>query len=325
MLMRRFLYNAILLGLMVASSTAAIAVLPDTRSAYLKVLDKTEILAVTPPPRVILVGGSNLLFSHDSSLLQKALGRPFVNMGLNAGIGLRFMTEEIKPYLNPGDIVLVIPEYLQFFESFVNGDQNLWEYLDNHPRKSKLIKSFRQKVTLLKELPVFISRKFRRLTAHVDKATAFGVYYSGRFDITGDMVGIDGPPSPSLSKLPLFNEGVGPRSFNPEAIDVLNELNDYAAQKQVRVFLLFPPISQFHYEQNRKLIDYVYQRLKKELRIPILSSPQDNTYPLSDFFDTVYHLNSQGKSKRTAALLSILRRALPPPKYPVNSLSGNGF
>ena len=308
--MKRLTFNSLILGLMVGISLLRIAVAPDPKSAYYNIIDKEKILQRTSSPKIIFIGGSNLLFSHNSLALQKELGRPVINMGLNGGLGLRFMIEEIKPYTGPSDIIIVAPEYVQFFETFVNGDHNLWEFLCSHPQKFKLIRSFRQKMVLVEQIPEFISRKFRRIVLLSFANNSPGVYYSGKFDPAGDLLNIDGAPSPALTRAPLFADKVGPRSFNPEAIDVLNGLNAFASQKQARVFFIFPPIPDHHYQKNRDLIEYVHSLLAQRLHFPILSSAQENIYPITDFFDTVYHLNNQGKNKRTSTLLAIVKRII---------------
>src|SRR4051812_14897263 len=98
----------------------------DTHAAddnYLAaVLEKDRLIRNTPSPKIILVGGSNLAFGIDSKAIQDSLGLKVVNMGLYAKLGLRYMLAQVKPYIKPGDIVVVVPEYDQFYGDFANGD-----------------------------------------------------------------------------------------------------------------------------------------------------------------------------------------------------------
>src|SRR5215212_5179389 len=79
------------------------------------VLEKDRLIRDTPSPKIILVGGSNLAFGIDSHMLEDSLGVHVVNMGLYAKLGLRYMLAQVKPYIRKGDLVLVVPEYDQFF------------------------------------------------------------------------------------------------------------------------------------------------------------------------------------------------------------------
>src|SRR6476661_8416978 len=98
------------------------------------VLEKDRLIRNTPSPKIILVGGSNLAFGVDSKLLQDSLRLPVVNMGLYAKLGLRYMLAQVKPYIRAGDIVVVVPEYDQFYGQFSEGDNTLNTALLYAPR-----------------------------------------------------------------------------------------------------------------------------------------------------------------------------------------------
>ena len=86
----------------------------DSSQYMAAISDKHHRLSTVESPRIILVGGSNLAFSVDSEKIEKHFERPVVNMGLHAGLGLKFMLNEIQPALNGGDIVIIFPEYEHF-------------------------------------------------------------------------------------------------------------------------------------------------------------------------------------------------------------------
>src|SRR5512134_3334134 len=78
-------------------------------------IDKRVMLDATPAPRVILVGGSNLMFGVDSALLEQSLGVPVVNMGIFGGLGLLAPLDVILPHVQPADTVVLVPEYTMLF------------------------------------------------------------------------------------------------------------------------------------------------------------------------------------------------------------------
>ena len=124
----RFLLKAGALALAVVGSGILIS-LYDTRASdnnYLAaVLEKDRLIRTTPSPKIILVGGSNLAFGIDSRMMEDSLHVNVVNMGLYAKLGLRYMLAQVKPYIRRGDIVLIVPEYDQFYGNYSEGDNTL--------------------------------------------------------------------------------------------------------------------------------------------------------------------------------------------------------
>ncbi len=74
-------------------------------------IDKHVLLSEPREPKIVIIGGSNVAFGMDSRVLQEELGRPVVNAGLHAGIGLEYMLRDVEGYLSAGDVLVVIPEY----------------------------------------------------------------------------------------------------------------------------------------------------------------------------------------------------------------------
>src|SRR6266576_1729813 len=125
---RAFMVKGALLGLAVVLTGVAISQY-DTRAGddnYLAaVLEKDRLIRTTPSPKIILVGGSNLAFGIDSRMMKDSLGVNVVNMGLYAKLGLRYMLAQVKPYIRRGDVVIIVPEYDQFYGNFSEGDNTL--------------------------------------------------------------------------------------------------------------------------------------------------------------------------------------------------------
>ncbi len=75
-------------------------------------LRKEAALALAPqPPRVLIVGGSGCLFSVDSAVLSRELGKPVINFCTHAGIGLEYFLARARRHARPGDTVLLSIEY----------------------------------------------------------------------------------------------------------------------------------------------------------------------------------------------------------------------
>lgn len=74
--------------------------------------EKQTLIAQTQSPqRVIILGGSGVHFGVDALSIEQSLEVPVFNMGLHAGLGLNVILASITETVEPGDLVLFIPEY----------------------------------------------------------------------------------------------------------------------------------------------------------------------------------------------------------------------
>ncbi|MEG3436890.1 hypothetical protein V0288_07140 [Pannus brasiliensis CCIBt3594] len=90
--------------------------------------EKEAIAAsIQGPHRLIVTAGSGAHYSINSDLMQKELGIPVVNFGLQGDIGLNVISAMILEQARPGDTILLIPEYLMLMDEdgFGRGE-GLW-------------------------------------------------------------------------------------------------------------------------------------------------------------------------------------------------------
>jgi hypothetical protein len=291
----------------------------DTRASddnYLAaVLEKDRLIRSTPSPKIILVGGSNLAFGIDSRMLRDSLKVNVVNMGLYAKLGLRYMLAQVKPYIRAGDVVVIVPEYDQFYGKFSEGDNTLNTALLYAPpdRIGDFVKSYSVVDVVLRPRVENVRRAFLQATAD-----AFGkkneyfppdtnpVYNRRSFNQYGDMMSHLGRKS--MKPEAIYAGDLPPASeFSREAVEELNDIADAARSRRARVYFLFPSYMDRAYNNNASAIAGLQSRLEREMRIPILGAPKDFVYPSNWFFDTRYHLNDLGRGPRTANMVEILR------------------
>jgi hypothetical protein len=317
---RSFLIRCFLLGAAIVGSGFLISRY-DTRASddnYLAaVLEKDRLIRSTPSPKIILVGGSNLAFGIDSRTMRDSLHVNVVNMGLYAKLGLRYMLAQVKPYLRPGDVVVIVPEYDQFYGKFSEGDNTLNTALLYAPpdRIGDFVKSYSVVDVVLRPRVENVRRAFLQATAD-----AFGmknkyfprdtnpVYNRRSFNQYGDMMSHLGrksmkPEAIYAGELPAAKE------FSRAALEELNDIADAARSQGARVYFLFPSYMDRAYSNNASAIAALERRLAREMRIPILGTPKDFVYPSNWFFDTRYHLNELGRGPRTMKMIEIMRAA----------------
>ena len=279
------------------------------------VLEKDRLIRNTPSPKIILVGGSNLAFGIDSRMLQDSLGLNVVNMGLYAKLGLKYMLAQVRPYIKRGDIVVIVPEYDQFYGDFSNGDNTLNTALLYAPadRIGDFIRSYSVVDVVLRPRVENTRRSFlHALAAAAGKEKEFfppdtnPVYNRRSFNEYGDVVSHIGkkgmhPDSIFVSHLPPLAD------FNAETIEDLNGIADKAKDEGARAYFMFPSYIDRSYTINVGAIDSLTRKLTKGMRIPVVGTAADFSYPKNLFFDTRYHLNEEGRRLRTLEMVKILR------------------
>ena len=316
MLLRRF----VLLTLIVAIVGATVyVVLPGDRTTYMAAIeDKERLLQSTPAPRIIFVGGSSLAFGLDSNMIQQRFGLPVENMGLGAGVGLRFMLEQIKPQLRAGDIVVMSPEYeiLQADSEFDGGVRTLAYTIGYAPQTITYLRSPLQFYHLLLGLGAAIRNKLDVLHEPNPANKTEG---RAAFDTNGDFVGHLGKPQSSKIELqPL--DPVKAANLDRDAIPVMNEFQRFAQSRDVTVYLTFPP----HYgtiSPDMSGMKPFYCQLKKQLDIPLLGTPDAFFFDASYMFDTVYHLTAEGRAIRTKRVIQYLEQRMRVEKRPDAALA----
>ncbi len=112
----------------------------DSESGLAAVIDKHSRLRTCKSPKVVFIGGSNVLVGIDSSSVQEALQRDVVNMGLGISLGLRYQLEEVRDDIGSGDLLVVMPEYCNFYflpkdvtNAHLNGSSDLIHLLQVYP------------------------------------------------------------------------------------------------------------------------------------------------------------------------------------------------
>jgi hypothetical protein len=103
----------------------------------------------------------------------------------------------------------------------------------------------------------------------------------------------------------LFERGY--REPDAHIVSAINQFADFAAQKGAKVVMVYPPLMDVYFDANADGIAKLDASLRAQLRLPILSSPQNFRLPLNYFYDTVYHLNATGRAARADKLIEVLK------------------
>ncbi|MFT4570147.1 MAG: hypothetical protein ACI8TX_000798 [Hyphomicrobiaceae bacterium] len=303
----RFLAKVAALLALVLAGHLVVAVWPVPPVGYLSaVADKQQHLVSLESPKLVFVGGSNLSFGIDSSLLEQETKRPVANMGLGIYAGLRFMLDSVVPRLGEGDVVVLSPEY-QFFYGLFEGDEELFEVLEAFPEGIRYIRSPRQAYMLARASLIFAKLKFKRVVLGALKAPAQDcVYCRAAFDGSGDLVAHLTLPSLDISAMSLFRKGRRATTIDETALERIESFARKAKQRGAQVVVIYPPLPERQFADNRQRIERVHERMSEIEGLIVLAPPAESVYPTENFFDWVYHLNATGRARRTEDVIRLV-------------------
>jgi hypothetical protein len=305
--MVKFFLRLLLLGSLLLVTNIIIiffAPVDPTYNYFASMIDKHARLEQAKSPKVVLIGGSNVAFGIDSEMIEAELGMPVVNMGLQGGLGLRYMLSETKPKLAPGDIVILMPEYEQYLFLF-NGQVQLWQVLNIIPENTRFITHPRQYLVMLRNYPKFVQGKLKGALLSSNKQDP--IYYREAFNQYGDITSHLSQPSKQIEpKIWYWGSGADV----DKSIAVLNQYYSEISANDVRGFIIPPSIAQTGYAANKDRVTMIYKKLLAQSNMPVLANPNDYVYPDQLFFDTIYHLHSEGRSLRTQQVINDVSRAL---------------
>jgi len=282
--------------ILLAAGIGAIILIPLPENAYdLAIIDKHRILAGTKSPKIVLAGGSNLAFGIDSVDIQKELHIPVVNTGLHVGFGLGRILDDISPFLNPGDILLVAPEY-GFFTNVWNGNGAAYELILD-------VRQYRLLWSPYYGLPSgFINYLSTHLRVIIQKYSINPLAYSRNgFNKYGDFLkhlNMENQPVSSFHDLGSLNRTYLKRFFH---------FVDDFARRGITVVLSYPCYEEQSFCNSAGLIQNLDTAFRAKENLLVISTPASYCFPADYFFDTGSHLNREGRSMRTRQLIQDLQ------------------
>jgi len=262
---------------------------------------KSEIAASIKGPRFLLVGASGTFYAIRADVLSHELRVPTVNLGLQAGFGLKYLLGRSKMDIRSGDTVLLTVEY-GLLKSKPDYTAAALDYIFSVDRAYLGTLPLSERVSLpmgmspVRTIGDDIKNPGRK------RSRADSLRLVGRF---GDGLYGKAPPTPQMTKAirtPDVFDARGPDS------DGLRAVGDYAAwchRHGVRLILTYPAYAHLwdvdtaaaHAFMNRLQQAYV------AIGVPVVGQPYEYVYDGSWFYDTRYHL------KRQFSEISTIQRA----------------
>jgi len=313
--MRKFILKSLLfIGIVVVTILFSLFLIPNTKlinnSLYANI-DKHHRLDSLPSPKIVFVGGSNLGFGLDSKRLEDSLHIPVVNMGLHAGLGLKFMINEVKSSIKKGDIVVLSPEYHHLFDdNLLNGEKILVALLFDVNRKGLRYVTFIQAIHLIPLTVEYSVSKLMRKEMDVmdeDVNNQFEQNYKrNSFNKYGDEVMHWNYPNQSIHQMKGTDVS---ENVSSSTLNLINGFDQFLRAKGAKLIIIPPAFMKTSFTNYARIIDNIEIRLMEQ-KTPFAIKPECFVFPDSLFFNTVYHLNKQGVEERTDSIVQLMKREI---------------
>lgn len=316
--MRRFLHKTLIF----TSVLLGIVILGLLTLTNKKVLDsgigifpiKQKLLESQSSPKIIFIGGSNLSFGLNSERISQKFNAPVINMGIHAGIGLRFMMKSTKPYIKKGDIVVLSTEYEDYYnENYFGNIEAVGIVFDIAPSTIEYL-SVRQFYHLSPLLTKYACKNIINLPQTLYERHFKGnsintiqtIYDISSFNGYGDVYmhwDLDNRPF-----LPA-PQSIHFRGINTIALEGIKELKNYV-ENLGAYFLLLPPVYQKSSYINQEHIIKIVESELIDFGIPFDSPTNRYVFDDSLFFNTRYHPNKTGLEFRTSLVIEDISKAM---------------
>ncbi len=253
--------------------------------------------------RLIIVGGSGVHYTLNSQVMEEELGIPVFNFGLDGNLGLNVIFPIILEQVRPGDIVLIIPEYLMLLDEDGIGVRSTAfgvsigkPGLGGIPPKDFAQEAFVLGVPSLRDL----TKSTIDLVKKAKDPTYISDHYSDPITDRGDPTKTWGRKS-KWWKLPVKT------SITPHSIAMIKQFQEDLKAKEATLVISLPVIYGSEDEKTVKNIEKTAKELGK-IAPTIYDQESLNVKTDSNLFaDTHYHLKEEERIIRSKELVEQLQ------------------
>lgn len=266
---------------------------------------KYDHLMKTSSKKIILIGGSNLAFGINETMITDATGYDVANLGLHAGFGTLFPTELSKANINAGDIVVLAYEYgweqANSFSTF--GVDLIMSGIDNRLDMYRYVPVSKYP-EILDYLPEYYSKK--NTVDYLQQPE--GSYTSKLFNDKGQMTYFRDHSQYAYTK--DHDITLGDFNISGESKQYLSAFKSFVESKGASLYFTAPVVYKGSVIDTQHIIDKIPEKVEKELGIPYISKPSDYLFDLSIIYDSPYHTTSAGETLRTKQLIADLKTVI---------------
>ena len=307
--MKKFLINSFIFFFVIVALIAIGVLLPNkntSRSIDYALIKKHKLINSEKRPKLILTGGSNVLFGFNSEIISQRINKPVINHAIHAGYGLQYIIDDLlEQNIGQNDIIILAPEYSHFIGNSRFGKEPLLFSLTAIPENIKLLRP-QQLLNMSSFLPKFAFGRIKSFVYNL-KSKQTPSISSSKKNYTEYSINAHGDHNThwGLEKTTFDNyEFTG--QIDDGALEMLQDFHEKIKTVGATLIITFPSLTQSSYQLNADTINKIYEKLVKN-DFPILGHPKDYVFENTLFYDTPYHLNGKGVLKRSHLLLDHLK------------------
>ena len=253
--------------------------------------------------KVVIVAGSNALFGFDSEQLENHWNIPVINGGIHAGLGMPYILERSKRMLKSGDIVLLPLEY-RFYQADGKPSETLTDFILSRDRNYFYDLPILPKFQVISRISIKRLINGIRLFFNKTLKPTKGLYGIQNINHWGDQIKLD--PDKMTERELAVRDQISPEEISgpelsPDFIRTMDAYIRWADEMEICLIIL-PPTS-LYFEVYRQPPYSCFlseiQRYYSEQNVKFAGAPYDYMYDVDFYYNTRYHLNSQGIAIRT--------------------------
>lgn len=254
--------------------------------------------------RVVLIGGSSLAFSVSAERMSDELSVRVYNSGYNAGIGFGRHWDLLASSLDPKTDILVYSPEARFLKRPSEYSEVFCRYIFIAKNLLYLIKYPGCLGSLMRSTGPGYKRLYKTGRAFPEEA----IYTVNSFDEFGDLVAHLDPPEAT--------KPFKARGFPPPSFEEINSFLVHVAKLKSQGFeVYFIPTmldarSCINWDERKNFLERLNRSVNGDAADAITITPDRVCRPQADFFDTSYHMNANGRAKRTTVFIEELRALL---------------
>lgn len=256
---------------------------------------------VEAPRRLLITGGSGAHYTINSELMSEKLGIPVLNLGIDGPVGLNVILPSIIDQVRPGDIVLLIPEYLILWSEDGLGDRSAqFGVAIGRPGLGGVPPKQLAQDTLM--LGTATLRGVTKSTIDVIQKGQMTGYYSDGVNAYGD-------PAPEDDKRRTADWWELPIN-KPITKHALKRIEQFHQEVEAKGGTLVLSLPWVYARTDEKSVENVEKTAEELAKIaPLIYDPESlNMKTDSDLFaDTHYHLTPESRTIRSKELVEQLR------------------
>jgi len=296
---------------------------------------KQQQLTVIRSPKIIVLGGSNVLYNIDAAAMEKELKVPTYNFGLHAAMPLDWLIEVWRSVVKPGDIVVLALEQPYYSQAPAWNEWGLRNALAWYPQAFDRLGgvekigafcsggTFDMACDLVKTKSVQMFSRTpptyltKRIQALEPKAQILARYTSAQarcepfpFNQIIDGHGTLQQPDTSEFQGEFFSV-LSPAAIHPYTRQLLTGFLTEMKERQVRVFFANSPYGMDGpTDAGWVAAEREFQLEIQALGSEVLDRRDQLFFPRSMFYNTNLHMNKSGKEARTKIMIDALRQKL---------------